>query len=111
MDSHTLEGLTARLEAAQRGLKSARQAMGLGSVVILLVVGAAVWWYVDPTLGRVASQTTVEAQHFIVRDAQGAARAALELSEDGATQLVFFQDPLAGDQWRGHSKLGPFSFG
>jgi len=111
MDSHTLEVLTERIEGAERGLRAARRAIVLGSVVVLLVVGGAVWWYLDPTLGRGEGPKTVEAQHFIVRDAQGAARAALELSDAGSVQLVFFQDPLPGDAWREHSANGPFSFG
>jgi hypothetical protein len=110
MDSHTLEGLTARLEAAELGLRKARQAMLLGSFVVLLVIGGAVWWWVgSPRVGTGAG--TVEAQHFVVRDANGAARAALELTEDGATQLVFYQDPLPGEDWRLHAKTGPFRFG
>jgi len=111
MDSHTLEVLTERIEAAERGLRAARRALLLGSVVVLLVVGGAVWWYLDPTLGRGEGPKTVEAQHFIVRDAQGAARAALELSEAGSVQLVFYQDPLPGDAWREHAGDGPFGFG
>jgi hypothetical protein len=111
MDSHTLEVLTERIEAAERGLKGARQAIWLGSVVVLLVFGGAVWWYLDPTLGRGGGPKTVEAQHFVVRDAQGAARAALEVSNGGAIQLVFFQEPLPGEAWREHQEDGPFSFG
>jgi len=110
MDSHTLEGLTARLEAAERGLTGARRAIWTGSVLVALSIGGAVWWWVgSPRIGTGAG--TVEAQHFVVRDANGAARAALELTDDGATQLVFFQDPLPGDEWRSRAKTGPFRFG
>src|SRR5262249_3911637 len=114
MDSHTLEVLTERIEAAERGLRAARRAIVLGSIVVLLVVGGAVWWYFDPTfsaLGRGEGPEAGEAQQCIVRDAQGAARAALELSEAGALQLVFYQDPLPEDAWREHSANGPFGFG
>jgi hypothetical protein len=35
----------------------------------------------------------------------------LQQSAGGSTQLVFFRDPLAGDEWRKHTSTGPFSFG
>ena len=110
MDSHTLEGLTLRLEAAERGLRSARRAMWTGSILVVLAVGGAAWWLISRAQVGVAP-TTVEAQHFVVRDAQGAARAVLQQSAGGSTQLVFFRDPLAGEEWRKHTSTGPFSFG
>jgi len=116
MDSHTLEVLTVRIEAAERALKSARRAIWLGSFVVLLAIGGAVWWALDPTFGRGVGPKTgegqqVEAQRFVVRDAQGAARAVLGVSDGGATQLVFLQDGVPGDAWRQHEEDGPFSFG
>jgi hypothetical protein len=113
MDSHTLEILTVRIEAAERALRSARRAMWLGSIVVLLVSAGAVLWALDPTLGRGPGKEsgTVEAQRFVVRDAQGSARAVLEALPSGGTQLVFFREPLAGDTWREHTGTGPFSFG
>jgi len=109
MDSHTLEGLTLRLEAAERGLRGARRAMWMGSFLVVLAMGGAAWWF-----GRaqpMGTPETLEAQHFVVRDAQGAARAVLQQSAGGSTQLVFFRDPLAGEEWRKHTSTGPFSFG
>ena len=116
MDSHTLEVLTERIEAAERALRAARRAIWLGSFVVLLVLGGAVWWALDPTFGRGGGPKTVEgqqfeAQRFVVRDPSGAARAVLGVSDGGATQLVFLQDGLAGDAWRQHEEDGPFSFG
>ena len=109
MDSHILEGLTLRLEAAERGLRGARRAMWMGSILVVLAIGGAAWWLI--TRAQVGTPTTIEAQHFVVRDAQGAARGLLELTDDGATQLVFFRDALPGEEWRAHAKAGPFSFG
>lgn len=109
MDSHTLEGLTLRLEAAERGLRGARRAMWMGSLLVVAAIGGAVWWMSREQVA--GTPETLEAQHFIVRDAQGAARAVLQQSAGGSTQLVFFQDPLAGDEWRKHTSTGPFSFG
>src|SRR5262245_44324918 len=113
MDSHTLEVLTGRIEAAERALGAARRAIWLGSLVVLLVLGAAVWWAVDPTFGRgaISGPKEVEAQRFILRDTHGDARAVLEAMDSGGTQLVFFRDPLPGDTWRDHAGNGPFSFG
>ena len=108
MDSHTLEGLTLRLEAAERGLKGARRAMWTGSILVALAIGGGAWWLAGHLPAGAASET-VEAQHFVVRDAQGAARAMLEWSAGGNTQLVFLRDPVAGEGWR--SSAGPFSFG
>ena len=110
MDSHTLEGLTLRLEAAERGLRGARRAMWMGSILVVLAVGGAAWWLISRAQVGIAP-TTVEAQHFVVRDDQGSARAVLELSDAGNAQLVFFRDPLPGDGWREHAGSGPFSFG
>lgn len=109
MDSHTLEGLTLRLEAAERGLKAARRAMWMGSLLVVAAIGGAAWWITRAQ--PVGTPETLEAQHFVVRDAQGAARAVLQQSAGGSTQLVFFRDPLAGDEWRKHTSTGPFSFG
>ena len=109
MESHILEGLTLRLEAAERGLSSARRAMWMGSLLVVAATGGAVWWVSRAPV--VETPETVEAQHFIVRDAQGAARAVLQQSAGGSTQLVFFRDPLIGDEWRQHTSTGPFSFG
>jgi len=110
MDSHILEGLTLRLEAAERGLKSARRAMWMGSLLVVAAIGGGAWW-VGQRLQTGGMPEVVEAQHFVVRDAQGAARAVLQQSAGGSTQLVFFRDPLAGDEWRKHTSTGPFSFG
>lgn len=110
MDSHTLEGLTLRLEAAERGLRGARRAMWIGSLLVVVALGAAAWWLI----GRAqvgAPPAIVEAQHFVVRDAQGSARAVLEALDSGGTQLVFFLDPLPGEKWREVVGNGPFSFG
>ena len=41
MDSHTLEGLTLRLEAAERALRGARRAMWMGSAIVALAIGGA----------------------------------------------------------------------
>ena len=108
MDSHTLEGLTLRLEAAERALRGARRAMWTGSILVALAMGGAAWWVVN-NMPSTASRETVEAQHFVVRDAQGLARAVLEANN--GTQLVIFRDPLPGDGWREHTGPGPFSFG
>lgn len=110
MDSHTLEGLTLRLEAAERGLRGARRAMWFGSILVALAIGGGAWWLAGH-LPAGGSQETVEAQHFVVRDAQGAARAVLETSGAGSSQLVFFRDALPGDGWRQGAGSGPFSFG
>ena len=110
MDSHTLEGLTLRLEAAERGLRGARRAMWMGSLLVAAAIGGGAWWVVN-NMPTGASQETVEAQHFVVRDAQGAARAVLETESPGGTQLVFFRDPQPGDAWRERTGPGPFSFG
>ena len=110
MDSHTLEGLTLRLEAAERGLRGARRAMWMGSFLIVLAIGGAAWWLVDRAqIGT--PPTTIEAQHFVVRDAQGSARAVLEAMDSGGTQLVFFRDPVPEDRWREFVGNGPFGFG
>jgi len=110
MDSHTLEGLTLRLEAAERGLRGARRAMWLGSILVVLAIGGAAWWLISRAqVGP--PPTTIEAQRFIVRDAQGSARAVLQAMDSGGTQLVFFRDPLPGDRWRESVGNGPFSFG
>ena len=108
MDSHILEGLTLRLEAAERGLRGARRALWTGSILVAAAIGGGAWWVVNH-LPTSASHETVEAQHFVVRDAQGLAHAVLESSEGGSTQLVFLRDPVAGDGWR--SSAGPYSFG
>jgi hypothetical protein len=110
MDSHILEGLTLRLEAAERGLRAARRAMWTGSILVAAAIGGGAWW-VASHLPTGAAAETVEAQHFVVRDAQGQARAVLESSEGGSTQLVFLRDPIAGDGWRGRANAGPYSFG
>ena len=110
MDSHTLEGLTLRLEAAERGLRGARRAMWTGSILVVLAMGGAAWWVVN-NMPTSTGQETVEAQHFVVRDAQGNARGVLESLPNGGTQLVIFRDPLPGDGWRGRTGPGPFSFG
>jgi hypothetical protein len=83
--------------------------MWMGSFLVVLAMGGAAWWF-----GRaqpMGTPETLEAQHFVVRDAQGAARAVLQQSAGGSTQLVFFRDPLAGEEWRKHTSTGPFSFG
>ena len=110
MDSHTLEGLTLRLEAAERALRGARRAMWMGSVIVALAIGGAAYWLVrhQPTG---ASSETVEAQHFVVRDGQGLARGVFEALADGGTQLVIFRDPKPGDGWRGGVHTGPVNFG
>ena len=54
---------------------------------------------------------TIEAQRFVVRDAQGRARAVLQSLESNGAQLVFFREPLAGDRWRSQVMPGPFAFG
>ena len=110
MDSHILEGLTLRLEAAERGLRGARRAMWTGSILVALAIGGGAWW-VASHLPAAAASETVEAQHFVVRDGQGQARAVLESSEGGSTQLVFLRDPIAGDGWRAGANAGPYSFG
>src|SRR5262249_43398119 len=110
MDSHILEGLTLRLEAAERGLRAARRTMWMGSVVVALAIGGAAYW-MSQRAPAAGIPETLEAQRFVVRDAQGAARALFEQSEGGATQLVFFRDPVAGDGWRQQASTGPFSFG
>jgi hypothetical protein len=110
MDSHTLEGLTLRLEAAERGLRGARRALWMGSLLVALAMGGAAWWVVR-SVPTGAVQETVEAQHFVVRDGQGLARAVLESSDGGNTQIVFLRDPVAADGWRDRAKAGPFSFG
>jgi len=110
MDSHTLEGLTLRLEAAERGLRGARRAMWMGSFLVVLAMGGAAWWVSNAIPAGVAP-ATVEAQQFIVRDAQGLARAVFESLPNGGTQLVFFRDPAPGDRWREQTGTGPFSFG
>ena len=110
MDSHTLEGLTLRLEAAERGLRGARRAMWMGSFLVVLAMGGAAWWASNHMSAAVPS-ATVEAQQFVVRDGQGLAHAVLESLESGGTQLVFFRDPVAGEAWRQHTGTGPFSFG
>lgn len=108
MESHVLEGLTLRLEAAERGLRAARRAMWTGSILVALAIGGGAWW-VASHLPAGTSRESIEAQHFVVRDAQGQARAVLESSEGGSTQLVFLRDPVAGDAWR--TGAGPYSFG
>jgi hypothetical protein len=110
MDSHTLEGLTLRLEAAERALRGARRAMWTGSILVALAMAGAAWWVVR-NLPSSASRETIEAQHFVVRDAQGSARGVLESLPNGGAQLVMFRDPQPGDQWSGHTGPGPFSFG
>jgi hypothetical protein len=110
MDSHTLEGLTLRLEAAERGLRGARWAMWMGSLLVVLAMGGAAWW-VSNHMSTGVPSATVEAQQFIVRDGQGLAHAVLESLDSGGTQLVFFRDPVPGDAWRQHTGTGPFSFG
>ena len=110
MDSHTLEGLTLRLEAAERGLRGARRAMWMGSILVVLAIGGGVWWFgIRAQVGT--PPATIEAQHFVVRDAQGFARGVLESLPNGGTQLVIFRDPQPGDRWRELTGPGPFSFG
>ena len=108
MDSHTLEGLTLRLEAAERALRGARRAMWTGSILVALAIGGGAWW-VGTHLPAGTSHESIEAQHFVVRDAQGQARAVLEATDGGSTQIVFLRDPVAGDAWR--TSTGPYSFG
>jgi len=110
MDSHTLEGLTLRLEAAERGLRGARRVIWMGSFLVVLAMGAAAWWVVGQ-MPTGAAAATVEAQQFVVRDAQGFARAVFESLPSGGTQLVIFRDPQPGDRWREQTGTGPFSFG
>jgi hypothetical protein len=110
MDSHTLEGLTLRLEATERALRGARRAMWTGSILVALAIGGGAWWVVN-NMPTSTSQETVDAQHFVVRDGQGFARGVLESLPNNGTQFVIFRDPLPGDQWRGHTGSGPFSFG
>ena len=110
MDDHTLEGLTLRLEAAERGLRGARRAMWMGSLLVAAAIGGGAWW-LAAHLPASGTQETVEAQHFVVRDAQGNARGVLESLANGGTQLVIFRDPLPGDGWRERTGPGPFSFG
>jgi hypothetical protein len=110
VDSHTLEGLTLRLETAERGLRAARRAMWLGSILVVLAIGGAAWW-LGGRLQVGGTPEVVEAQRFVVRDAQGEARAVLEAMPSGGTQLVFFRDPLPGETWRERETGGPFSFG
>jgi hypothetical protein len=109
VDSHTLEGLTLRLETAERGLRAARRAMWLGSILVVLAIGGAAWW-LGGRLQVGGTPEVVEAQRFVVRDAQGEARAVLEAMPSGGTQLVFFRDPLPGETWRERETGGPFSF-
>src|SRR5262245_11786247 len=110
MDSHTLEGLTLRLEAAERGLKAARRAIWTGSLLVMLGAGGAVYW-LSERMTAAGAPEAVEAQHFVVRDAQGFARGVFESLGEGGTQLVVFRGPRPGDQWRERAGTGPFSFG
>src|SRR5262245_66696810 len=110
MDSHTLEGLTLRLEAAERGLKAARRAIWTGSVLVMLGAGGAVYW-LSERMTAAATPETVEAQHFVVRDAQGFARGVFESLGEGGTQLVGFRDPRPSDQWREPAGTGPCRLG
>jgi len=110
MDSHTLEGLTLRLEAAERALRGARRAMWTGSAIVALAIGGAAYWLVSHAPPG-ASHETIEAQHFVVRDGQGLARGVFEALDDGGTQLVVFRDPKPGDGWRGDVHTGPVNFG
>jgi len=110
MDSHILEGLTLRLEATERALRAARRAMWMGSFLVVLAMCGAAWW-VTNRMPTAVAPATVEAQQFIVRDAQGFARAVFESLPNGGTQLVVFRDPQPGEKWRERTGTGPFSFG
>jgi hypothetical protein len=111
MDSHILEGLTLRLEAAERELRGARRAMWMGSFLVVLAIGGGAWWVSDTMMRSSAAGGTIEAQQFVVRDAQGRAHGVLESLDSGGTQLVFFRDPVPGEKWRELTGTGPFSFG